>query len=128
VADDADDTEPLGRAALDDGGLERREAAGEIEGYRPLVDYDAVDARTVLLRVRVAPADVSAVADDLADAGAVSVYELTGSGNLLAVCRFPGDAGRESLLAALATDERVADVTATVAIRTVREGDDRGLL
>jgi DNA-binding Lrp family transcriptional regulator len=128
ATDDVDDSEPLGRAALDDETLKRREVAGEIEGYRPLVDSDALDARTVLLRLRIAPANVPAVADDLADTGAVLVYELTGSGNLLAVCRFPDDAGRESLLATLATDERVADVNATVAIRTVCERDDRGLL
>lgn len=128
AADDADDSEPVGRAALEDDQLERREAADDVVGYRPLVDYDALDARTVLLRLRVAPADVSAVTDDLAAAGAVSVFELTGSGNLLAVCRFPDDAARKSLLASLATDERVADVTATVAIRTVCEGDTRGLL
>ncbi|MFC7176722.1 hypothetical protein [Halosegnis marinus] len=122
------DDAPVGRAALDDDSLERREAAGDVLGYAPLVDHDALDARTVLVRLRVAPDDVHAVAADLAAAGATSVFELTGGANLLAVCRFPDDAGRERFLAGLATDDRVRDASATVALRTVVEGDARGLL
>jgi DNA-binding Lrp family transcriptional regulator len=122
------DDEPVARAALDDGTLERHEMRGEVIGYAPLVDYDAVDARTVLVRLRVAPDDVGAVASDIADAGGVSVFELTGRVNLLAVCRFPDDAQRERFLAGLATDDRINDVTVSVALRTVVEGDARGLL
>lgn len=102
--------------------------AGTIGGYAPHIDHDALDARTVVVRLTVARPDVAGVATMLRDAGAVSVFELTGDGNLFAVCRFADDAARQAFLADLATDDRVAGVEANVALRTVIEGDARGLL
>jgi DNA-binding Lrp family transcriptional regulator len=110
------------------GRLDALEADGRVTGYAPLVDHDALDARTVLVRLSVSRPDVPAVAATLREVGAVSVFELTGSENLLAVCRFDDGQSRESLLASLATDDRVHTVRANDALQTVVEGDRRGLL
>ncbi|WP_255194813.1 Lrp/AsnC family transcriptional regulator [Halorarius litoreus] len=123
--------EPVGRrslAATLGRRLDALEADGRIRGYAPLVDHDALDARTVLVRLAVSRPDVPAVAAWLRDAGALSVFELTGSENLLAVCRFTTGTAREAFLARLATDDRVHRVGANDALRTVVEGDQRDLL
>jgi DNA-binding Lrp family transcriptional regulator len=103
----ATDGEPVGRswlAAEFGRRLDTLEVSGAVRGYAPLVDHDALDARTVVLRLRVERPDVPAVAVDLPEAGAGSVFEVTGSENLLAVIRFPDDPTREAFLAGLATD------------------------
>ncbi|WP_435196650.1 hypothetical protein [Natronomonas sp. EA1] len=118
----------VGRAAVEravDGDALETDA---IRGYAPLVNYDALDERTVVVRLTVARPDVAGVAAMLRAAGAVSIFELTGTENLFAVCRFTDDAARQAFLAALATDDRVTGVEANVALRTVVEGDARGLL
>ncbi|WP_255151186.1 hypothetical protein [Halorarius halobius] len=123
--------ERVGRAglAVDEGRLDALESDGRIRGYAPLVDHDALDARTVVVRLAVAPGDVDGVADCLRTlGGAHAVFELTGGDNLLAVCRFTDDTGREAFLAALAMDDRVQRVVADAAVRTATEGDRRGLL
>jgi DNA-binding Lrp family transcriptional regulator len=115
-------------AATLGGRLDALEADGRVSGYAPLVDHDALEARTVLVRLAVARPDVEYVAATLRAAGALSVLELTGSENLLAICRFQDGQRRQSFLASLATDDRVHRVRANDALRTVVEGDRRGLL
>ncbi|RNJ27437.1 Lrp/AsnC family transcriptional regulator [Halosegnis longus] len=119
------ETDPVGRAAID--GARRAERAGYVEGYAPLIDFDALDARTVVVRLQVAPTALDGVVETLAD-HAVTVFETTGRLNVFAICRFPTDDRRDAFLATLAGDDCVRDVQTNPALRTVVEGDATSLL
>ncbi|WP_276259284.1 Lrp/AsnC family transcriptional regulator [Haloglomus litoreum] len=83
------------------------EGAGAVEGYVPLVDYDALGLRTALLRINTHHGNGTAVADDLRDGPAVAVYQTCGQFDVLAVCRFPTAAALERTATQLASDPRV---------------------
>ncbi|MDZ7746526.1 MAG: hypothetical protein U5K28_08420 [Halobacteriales archaeon] len=119
------ETDPVGRGVID--GARRAEREGYIDGYAPLVDFDALDARTVVVRLQVAPTALDGVVELLTD-HAVTVFETTGRLNVFAICRFSTDSSRDAFLATLAGDDRVRDVQTNPALRTVVEGNATGLL
>lgn len=102
------------------------EREGRVEGYVPTLDYDALGMQTVVVRLRV-PGDLEAV---LGDHGrrVTDAYETTGPYDALLIARFADLGEMNDFLADLATDERVAAVTANVVLQTACEYEFTRLL
>jgi DNA-binding Lrp family transcriptional regulator len=97
------------------------EDAGAVDGYVPLVDYDALGLRTAILRIDAHHANGGAVADDLREGAGVAVYRTSGRFDVVAVCRFPTAAAFERAVSRLASDPRVRTHRAAVTRRAVVE-------
>ena len=104
------------------------ERTGGVVGYAPVLDYDELGIRTVIARLVAREGCVDAVAADLRGRNVTDVYVVTGEYNVLAIGRFADRTAADAHLSALATDDRVVSVTATVTLDTVREYDTAGLL
>jgi DNA-binding Lrp family transcriptional regulator len=97
------------------------EDSGAVDGYVPLVDYDALGLRTALLRIDAHHGNARTVADDLRDGPGVAVYLTSGRFDVLAVCRFPSAAAFERTATRLASDPRVRAHRIAVARHAVVE-------
>lgn len=97
------------------------EDSGAVDGYVPLVDYDALGLRTALLRIDAHHGNARTIADDLRDGPGVAVYLASGRFDVLAVCRFPSAAAFERTATRLASDPRVRAHRIAVARHAVVE-------
>jgi DNA-binding Lrp family transcriptional regulator len=97
------------------------EAADAVDGYVPLVDYDALGLRTAVLRIDAHHRNARAVADDLREGPGVAVYLTSDRFDVIAVCRFPTAAAFERTVSRLASDPRVRAHRVAVARRAVTE-------
>lgn len=97
------------------------EGSGAVDGYVPLVDYDALGLRTALLRIDAHHGNARTIADDLRDGPGVAVYLASGRFDVLAVCRFPSAAAFERTATRLASDPRVRAHRIAVARHAVVE-------
>lgn len=104
------------------------EESGAVDGYVPLVDYDALGLRTVLLRIDAHHGNARTIADDLREGPGVAVYLASGRFDVLAVCRFPSAAAFERTATRLASDPRVRAHRIAVARHAVVEDGPLGAL
>lgn len=103
--------------------LEDLEERGVVDGYEPRLDYDALGYDvTAVLRVTVDRGVGGDVAGRLADDDQlVSVYEVTGAYDVLAIGRFADVTAMHERVGALTATEGVRDVTTDVVRETVTE-------
>lgn len=102
------------------------EREGLVDGYVPVLDYDAIGMQTVLIRLRV-EGDLGEVLADHPDC-VTDAYETTGSYDALLVARFDDLGELNGFLAELSTDERVTATTANVVLQTPCEYEFTRLL
>jgi DNA-binding Lrp family transcriptional regulator len=102
------------------------EREGLVDGYVPVLDYDALGMQTVLIRLRV-EGDLAEVLADHPDC-VTDAYETTGSYDALLVARFDDLGELNGFLAELSTDERVTATTANVVLQTACEYEFTRLL
>ena len=102
--------------------LDALEAGGVIKGYAARVDYEALDYRTAVVRLRVDLANVGDVTTRLRETSPfVTVYETSGPYTVFAVGKFEDDSAIAGCLRELHADPNVEGVDCSV-VSTVREG------
>jgi DNA-binding Lrp family transcriptional regulator len=99
------------------------EDEGVIEGYRAVVDYEALGYEvTAVFNVDVAGDGRDRVVDRLESNGRMcSVYEVTGSHDVVAIGKFEDTGALNAQLKDLLTDEDVRAATTNVVLDVVRE-------
>ncbi|PSQ10801.1 hypothetical protein BRC93_08085 [Halobacteriales archaeon QS_5_70_15] len=102
------------------------EREGRVDGYVPVLDYDALGMQTVLIRLCVEGdlEDVIAARPDRV----TDAYETTGSYDAFLIARFDDLGELNGFLAGLSTDDRVTATTASVVLRTACEHEFARLL
>jgi DNA-binding Lrp family transcriptional regulator len=100
------------------------EEAGVIEGYAPTVDYDALGYDvTAVIQLKVEGDALPAVTERLrAEDRMVSVYEVTGEFDVIAVAKFRDTDGMNDQIKALLTDDDVKESNTAVVLNAVTEG------
>lgn len=103
--------------------LHELEDAGVVDGYAPLVDYEALGyGPPVVIRLEVDGARLDAVSERLGGLPeTLDVYQTTGADDVVAVCRFVDPAARDAWLAELLTDPDVLTLRADVVQAVVRD-------
>jgi len=101
--------------------LQRLEDRGVVEGYRPDVDYAAFGYEvTAVFRLNVFGEDIRTLVADLASTGRmVTVYEVTGETDVVAVGTFEDTDEMNAAIKDLLTHEHVRDVATNVVLDTV---------
>jgi DNA-binding Lrp family transcriptional regulator len=100
--------------------LQRLEEDGVVDGYRPDIDYAALGYEvTAVFRID-ARGDRNAVVTDLRDTGRmVSIYEMTGSEDVLAIGKFADAAALNARVAEILDHEHVRTVATDIVVDTV---------
>ena len=103
--------------------LSTLEEEGIIQGYTPKVDYDKLGYDvTAIVQLTAADARRAEVLDELRAADQyVTVYEVTGEYDVVAVGRFRDTAELNERVGELVTTEGVAEVTTAVVLDTVAD-------
>lgn len=103
--------------------LSSLEADGIIEGYVPLVDYDELDYDvTAVFQLKVEGSALPAITDRLQDhRNVISVYEVTGDHDVVAVGKFEDTDGMNDRIKEVLTDPDIAESNTSVVLDTVAE-------
>jgi DNA-binding Lrp family transcriptional regulator len=99
------------------------EEAGVIRGYTPVVDYDALGYDvTAVLQLKVEGAQLPALTDRLKEhKQMVSVYEVTGEFDVIAVGKFLDTDDMDAAIKQLLDDEAVNESNTSVVLNVVAE-------
>ncbi|WP_299335322.1 HTH-type transcriptional regulator Lrp [Haloplanus sp.] len=100
------------------------EDEGVIQGYTPRVNYDALGYDvTAILQLKVEGSALPHITDDLQEhKQMVSVYEVTGDYDVIAVAKFIDTDGMDDQIKALLTDADIRESNTSVILNTVAEG------
>jgi DNA-binding Lrp family transcriptional regulator len=103
--------------------LKDLESEGVIDGYTPRVDYDALGYDvTAVIQLKVEGTAIGAVADTLRDAKQmISVYEVTGDHDIIAVGKFADTDDMNRQIKALLEDANVKESNTSVVLNAVSE-------
>jgi len=101
------------------------EAAGVIEGYTPQVDYDELGYDvTAILQLQVEGDALPGITDRLRDERQmVSVYEVTGDYDVIAIGKYEDTDGMNSQIKSLLTDPDIKASNTSVVLNAVAEND-----
>lgn len=96
---------------------------GVIKGYTPKVDYGALDYDvTAVIQLKVEGSAITDVADTLREAKQmVSVYEVTGDHDVIAIAKFEDTDGMNDQIKGLLNDVNVKETNTSVVLNTVCE-------
>ncbi|MDS0297488.1 Lrp/AsnC family transcriptional regulator [Halogeometricum sp. S1BR25-6] len=99
------------------------EDEGVIEGYTPRVNYDALGYDvTAIIQLKVEGSALPQITDRLREQKQmVSVYEVTGDYDIIAVGKFTDTDGMNSQIKALLTDEDIRESNTSVVLNAVVE-------
>jgi DNA-binding Lrp family transcriptional regulator len=100
------------------------EDEGVIQGYTPRVNYDALGYDvTAILQLKVEGSALPDITDDLQKhKQMVSVYEVTGDYDVIAVAKFINTDGMDDQIKELLTDADIRESNTSVILNTVAEG------
>jgi DNA-binding Lrp family transcriptional regulator len=100
------------------------EDEGVIQGYTPRVNYDALGYDvTAILQLKVEGSALPDITDDLQKhKQMVSVYEVTGDYDVIAVAKFIDTDGMDDQIKELLTDADIRESNTSVILNTVAEG------
>jgi DNA-binding Lrp family transcriptional regulator len=100
------------------------EDEGVIQGYTPRVNYDALGYDvTAILQLKVEGSALPDITDDLQEhKQMVSVYEVTGDYDVIAVAKFIDTDGMNAQIKELLTDADIRESNTSVVLNTVAEG------
>ncbi|MFD1513230.1 HTH-type transcriptional regulator Lrp [Halomarina rubra] len=103
--------------------LKDLESSGVIDGYTPIVDYDALGYDvTAVVQLKVEGNAITEVADLLRDAKQmVSVYEVTGDHDIVAIGKFRDTDDMNRQIKELLHDTNVKESNTSVVLNTVSE-------
>lgn len=96
---------------------------GVIKGYTPKVDYGALGYDvTAVIQLKIEGSAITSVADTLREAKQmVSVYEVTGDHDVIAIAKFKDTDGMNEQIKNLLNDENVKETNTSVVLNTVCE-------
>lgn len=102
---------------------------GVIRGYTPRVDYDALGYDvTAVIQLKVEGSAITNVADTLRDAKQmISVYEVTGDHDVIAIAKFTDTDGMNEQIKSLLNDVNVKETNTSVVLNTVCEHEQFSL-
>lgn len=103
--------------------LKDLESSGVIQGYTPIVDYDAVGYDvTAVVQLKVEGNAIGEVTDSLREAKQmVSVYEVTGDHDIVAIGKFRDTDDMNRQIKELLHDTNVRESNTSVVLNTVAE-------
>ena len=103
--------------------LRELEANGAINGYQPIVDYDAFGYRvTAIVRLKVDGTEYDSLVRMLCASNQfVTVYEVTGQYDVVVVGKFTTTEQMDTELKRLLADSSVREANSSVALNVVRE-------
>ena len=103
--------------------LKDLESSGVIQGYTPIVDYDAVGYDvTAVVQLKVEGNAIGEVTDSLREAKQmVSVYEVTGDHDIVAIGKFRDTDDMNRQIKELLHDTNVRESNTSVVLNTVSE-------
>ncbi|MDZ7729761.1 MAG: HTH-type transcriptional regulator Lrp [Natrialbaceae archaeon] len=101
------------------------EEAGVIQGYTPKVDYDALGYDvTAIIQLKVEGNALPDITDRLRDhQQMISVYEVTGDYDVIAVGKFQNTDGMNDQIKALLTDPDIKESNTSVVLNAVSENE-----
>ncbi|RQH01991.1 HTH-type transcriptional regulator Lrp [Natrarchaeobius oligotrophus] len=101
------------------------EAEGVIEGYTPRIDYDAVGYDvTAVIQLQVEGNALPEITDTLRDhQQMISVYEVTGDYDVIAIGKFKDTDGMNDQIKALLTDPDIKASNTSVVLNAVSENE-----
>jgi DNA-binding Lrp family transcriptional regulator len=101
------------------------EEEGVIEGYTPRVNYDALGYDvTAVVQLKVEGSALPEITDRLRDQKQmISVYEVTGDYDIIAVGKFRDTDGMNDQIKALLTDEDIRESNTSVVLNAVVENE-----
>ena len=101
------------------------ESEGVITGYAPVVDYDALGYDvTAVIRLKVEGGALSDIADRLREKPRmVSVYEITGDHDILAIGKFEDTDDMDDRVKQLLTDTDIRETNTSVVLNAATEHD-----
>lgn len=96
---------------------------GVIKGYTPKVDYSALGYDvTAVIQLKVEGSAITSVADTLREAKQmVSVYEVTGDHDVIAIAKFRDTDGMNDQIKGLLNDVNVNETNTSVVLNTICE-------
>ncbi len=99
--------------------------AGVIKGYTPKVDYSALGYDvTAVIQLKIEGSAISSVAETLREARQmVSVYEVTGDHDVIAIAKFRDTDGMNEQIKQLLNDANVKETNTSVVLNTVCENE-----
>jgi DNA-binding Lrp family transcriptional regulator len=100
------------------------EEAGVVEGYSPLIDYDALGYDvTAVIQLKVEGDALPAITDTLeGEKRMVSVYEVTGDYDVIAIGKFTDTDEMNDQIKSLLTDPDIKESNTSVVLNAVAEG------
>ncbi|PSQ02459.1 AsnC family transcriptional regulator [Halobacteriales archaeon QS_5_70_17] len=103
--------------------LKDLESRGVVEGYTPVVDYDALGYDvTAVVQLKVEGNAIEEVADALREADQmVSVYEVTGDHDVIAIGKFRDTDGMNRQIKELLSDANVKESNTSVVLNAISE-------
>jgi DNA-binding Lrp family transcriptional regulator len=101
------------------------EDQGVIEGYTPRINYDALGYDvTAVVQLKVEGSALPDVTDRLRDQKQmISVYEVTGDYDVIAIGKFKDTDGMNDQIKALLTDEDIRESNTSVVLNAVAENE-----
>ena len=101
------------------------EEQGVIEGYTPRVNYDALGYDvTAVVQLKVEGSALPEITDSLRDQKQmISVYEVTGDYDIIAIGKFRDTDGMNDQIKALLTDEDIRESNTSVVLNAVAENE-----
>jgi DNA-binding Lrp family transcriptional regulator len=105
--------------------LKDLEEEGVIDGYTPRVDYDALGYDvTAVIQLKIEGSAITDVTDTLREAKQmISVYEVTGDHDVIAVGKFTDTDDMNRQIKALLEDANVKESNTSVVLNTVAENE-----
>jgi DNA-binding Lrp family transcriptional regulator len=99
------------------------EAAGVVEGYSPRVNYDALGYDvTAIIQLKVEGNALPAITDRLREEKRmISVYEVTGDYDVIAIGKFTDTDGMNDQIKSLLTDPDIKESNTSVVLNAVAE-------
>jgi DNA-binding Lrp family transcriptional regulator len=109
--------------------LSTLEDEGIIDGYTPKVDYDALGYDvTAVLQLKVDGPKLPEVTEELTThEQMVSVYEVTGNYDIIAIGKFTDTDGMNAAIKGLLTDPAITDSNTNVVLNAAKEHDQFSL-
>ncbi|MCU4744480.1 HTH-type transcriptional regulator Lrp [Natronoglomus mannanivorans] len=100
------------------------EEAGAIDGYTPILNYDALGYDvTAVIQLKVKGTALPTVTDELQQyEQMVSVYEVTGDHDIIAVAKFTDTDQMNDQIKTLLTDPNINESNTSVVLNSVAEG------
>ncbi|WP_433632053.1 HTH-type transcriptional regulator Lrp [Halomicrococcus sp. NG-SE-24] len=105
--------------------LSELEEAGVVQGFTPRVDYDALGYDvTAVIQLKVEGTALPDITDRLqGQTQMISVYEVTGDYDIIAIGRFTDTDGMNQQIKTLLTDEDINESNTSVVLNTASEHD-----